>query len=199
MAAFLEPLARLTNALSRLPGIGSRSAQRLAYYILERPEDEVRELAEAIYKARRDIHQCPVCFDYTAGGLCPVCADPRRDESVLCVVRDPRDVAAIERCGTYHGRYHVLHGTISPGENRGPEDIRIKELLQRLRDHKIKEIILATNPDLEGEATALYLSRLIKPAGLKVTRPAQGVQVGSNIEYADEVTLSRAFEGRQTL
>ncbi|MDD3243138.1 MAG: recombination mediator RecR [Eubacteriales bacterium] len=200
MAAYLEPLARLINALSKLPGIGQRSAARLAYHILQQPEPEVRELAEAIYKARRDIGTCPICGDYTVGDQpCGMCQDPRRDGSVLCVVRDPRDVAAMERSGAFRGRYHVLHGTISPSENRGPGDIRIKELLVRLRDGEVKELILATNPDLEGEATAMYLARLVKPLGIKVTRIAQGVQAGADLEYADDVTLSRALEGRRDM
>ncbi|MDD4796403.1 MAG: recombination mediator RecR [Eubacteriales bacterium] len=200
MAGYLEPLSRLVNALSKLPGIGQRSAMRLAYHILQRPEGEVRELAEAIYKARWDIGYCPVCGDYTAGDdVCGICRDARRESDVLCVVRDPRDVAAMERSGAFRGKYHVLHGTISPNENRGPGDIRIKELLKRLQDDDIGEIILATNPDLEGEATAMYIARLIKPLGVKVTRIAQGVQVGADLEYADDVTLSRALEGRREM
>lgn len=199
MAAYLEPLARLLNALGKLPGVGKRSAARLAYHILEQPEADVRELAEAIYRARKDIHACTVCGNYTDSDLCPLCRDDRRDRTVLCVVRDPRDIAAVERSGNYHGLYHVLHGVISPNENRGPEDIRIRELLERLRDGTVQEVILATNADLEGEATALYIARLIKPLGVSATRLAQGIQVGGDLEYADEVTLARALDNRREI
>ena len=199
MDSYLEPLARLLNALSHLPGVGKRSALRLAYHILEQPEADVRELAEAIYRARKDIHHCTVCGNYTDGDTCPICRDDRRDPTVICVVRDPRDIGAVERSGNFHGMYHVLHGTISPGENRGPDDIRIRELLERLRDGRVTEVILATNPDLEGEATAMYIARLLKPLGIRATRLAQGVQVGSDMEYADEVTLARALEGRREM
>lgn len=185
------------NALSKLPGVGKRSALRLAYHIIEQPETDVRELAEAIWRARKDIRNCSVCGNYSADELCLLCADDRRERSRICVVRDPRDVGAMERSGGYRGLYHVLHGTISPSANRGPEDIRIKELLNRLRDNSVEEVILATNPDLEGEATAMYIAKLIKPLGIKVTRIAQGVQVGADLEYADEVTLARAMEGRR--
>lgn len=199
MAGTLEPMARLLNALSKLPGVGKRSALRLAYHILEQPEADVRELAEALWRARKDIHCCTVCGNYTASDICLMCEDARRDRSMLCVVSDPRDVSAMERSGNYHGLYHVLHGTISPNDNRGPDDIHIKELLMRLRDDTVQEVILATNPDLEGEATAMYIARLIKPLGVRVTRIAQGVQVGADLEYADEVTLARALEGRREM
>lgn len=199
MSAPLEPLARLLNSLSKLPGVGKRSALRLAYHILEQPENDVRELAEAIWRARKDIRCCTVCGNYTAEDTCNMCNDDRRDKSVLCVVRDPRDVGAMERSGQFHGLYHVLHGTISPSENRGPDDIRIKELLHRLHDDTVQEVILATNPDLEGEATAMYIARLLKPLGIRVTRIAQGVQVGADLEFADEVTLARALEGRREM
>lgn len=199
MAAYLEPLARLLNALGKLPGVGKRSAARLAYHILEQPEADVRELAEAIYRARKDIHSCTVCGNYTDSDLCPLCRDDRRDRTAICVVRDPRDIAAVERSGNYHGLYHVLHGVISPNENRGPEDIHIRELLERLRDSTVREVILATNADLEGEATALYIARLIKPLGVSATRLAQGIQVGGDLEYADEVTLARALDNRREI
>jgi recombination protein RecR len=199
MAGTLEPLARLLNSLSKLPGVGKRSALRLAYHILEQPEADARELAEAIWRARKDIRNCAVCGNYAAEEICPLCADDRRDRSRICVVRDPRDVGAMERSGGYRGLYHVLHGTISPSANRGPDDIRLKELLGRLKDGLVEEVVLATNPDLEGEATAMYIARLIKPLGIKVTRIAQGVQVGSDLEYADEVTLARALEGRREM
>ena len=199
MSGTLEPLARLLNALSKLPGVGKRSALRLAYHILEQPEADARELAEAIWRARKDIHSCAVCGNYTSEETCSLCADDRRDRTRICVVRDPREIGAMERSGGYHGLYHVLHGTISPSANRGPDDIRIRELLLRLRDGTVQEVILATNPDLEGEATAMYIARLIKPLGITVTRIAQGVQVGSDLEYADEVTLARALEGRREI
>jgi recombination protein RecR len=199
MAGTLEPMARLLNALSKLPGVGKRSALRLAYHILEQPETEVRELAEAIWRARKDIHNCTTCGNYASEETCPICRDTHRDPSVLCVVRDPRDISAMERSGNFHGLYHVLHGTISPSDNRGPDDIRIKELLLRLKGDAVQEVILATNPDLEGEATAMYIARLIKPLGVRVTRIAQGVQVGADLEYADEVTLARALEGRRDM
>jgi recombination protein RecR len=198
MAGTLEPLARLLNALSKLPGVGKRSALRLAYHILEQPEAEARELAEAIWRARKDIHNCRICGNYAAGDVCPICEDDRRERGRICVVRDPRDVGAMERSG-WRGLYHVLHGTISPAANRGPDDIRLKELLARLGEGQVEEVILATNPDLEGEATAMYISRLIKPLGVRVTRIAQGVQVGADLEYADEVTLARALEGRREM
>ena len=199
MAAPLEPLARLLNALSKLPGVGKRSALRLAYHILEQPEPDVRELAEAIWRARKEIHSCSVCGNYAATDTCAICEDDRRDRTQVCVVRDPRDVGAMERSGSFHGLYHVLHGTISPSENRGPDDIRIKELLHRLKDGTVQEVILATNPDLEGEATAMYIARLIKPLGVKCTRIALGVLVGADLEYADEVTLARALDGRREM
>lgn len=199
MSAPLEPLARLLNSLSKLPGVGKRSALRLAYHILEQPEADVRELAESIWRARKEIHSCNVCGNYAAGDTCVICADDRRDPSLICVVRDPRDVGAMERSGNFRGLYHVLHGTISPSENRGPDDIHIKELLLRLRDNTVREVILATNPDLEGEATAMYIARLIKPLGVMTTRIAQGVQVGADLEYADEVTLARALECRREM
>ncbi len=199
MPGTLEPLARLLNALSKLPGVGRRSAQRLAYHILEQPESEVRELAEAVWRAKKDIQNCAVCGDYASADVCPICGDDRRDRTQICVVRDPRDVSAMERSGNFHGLYHVLHGTISPSDNRGPEDIHIRELLERLRDGTVQEVILATNPDLEGEATAMYIARLVKPLGVRATRIAQGVQVGADLEYADEVTLARALDGRREM
>lgn len=199
MGALIEPLARLMNELSRLPGIGSRTAARLAYHILERDENEVRELAQAIWQARKNIRICPVCQSLTDAIPCALCADGRRDRSQICVVGGPRDVEAMERTREYNGAYHVLHGVISPGSNRGPDDIRIRELLERLRDGSVREVILATNPDLEGEATAMYIAQLIHPLGIRVTRIAHGVPVGSDLEYADEVTLGRAMAGRREI
>lgn len=185
--------------LSRLPGIGQKSAQRLAYHIIGMPLEDVHELAAAIYQGRKSIRYCETCGNYATGDQCDICADPRRHNGQICVVRDPRDVAAIERMRDFRGTYHVLHGTLSPMEGVGPEDIRIKELLSRLQDDSVNEIILATNPDIEGEATAAYIARLIKPMGLVVTRIAHGVPVGSDLEYADEITLSKAMEGRREM
>lgn len=199
MAQQLEPIARMVAQLSRLPGIGQKSAQRLAYHIIGMPLEEVRELATAVYNGRKAIRYCEQCGNYATDALCDICADEQRHNGQICVVRDPRDVAAIERMRDFHGTYHVLHGTLSPMEGVGPEDIRIKELLSRLQDDTVKEIILATNPDIEGEATAAYIARLVKPMGLLVTRIAHGVPVGSDLEYADEITLSKAMEGRREM
>ncbi|NLG36829.1 MAG: recombination protein RecR [Clostridiales bacterium] len=199
MGALIEPLARLINELSKLPGIGSRTAARLAYHILGRDESEVRELARAIWQAHKNIRICPVCQAFTDVTPCAMCSDERRDRSVLCVVSGPRDVEAMERTREFRGLYHVLHGVISPGDNKGPEDIRIRELLERLRDGAVREVILATNPDLEGEATAMYIAQLVRPLGIRVTRIAHGLPVGSDLEYADEVTLGRALAGRREM
>lgn len=185
--------------LSRLPSIGQKSAQRLAYHIIGMPLDDVRELAAAIYQGRKAIRYCGVCGNYAVDELCDICADESRGVEQLCVVRDPRDVAAIERMRDFTGRYHVLHGTLSPMEGIGPDDIRIRELLARLADGKVQEVILATNPDIEGEATASYIARLVKPMGILVTRIAHGVPVGSDLEYADEITLAKAMEGRRQM
>jgi len=185
--------------LSRLPSIGQKSAQRLAYHIIGMPLDDVRELAAALYQGRKAIRYCSVCGNYAVDELCEICVDESRNAGQLCVVRDPRDVAAIERMRDYTGRYHVLHGTLSPMEGIGPDDIRIRELLARLADGAVQEIILATNPDIEGEATASYIARLVKPMGVLVTRIAHGVPVGSDLEYADEITLAKAMEGRRQM
>lgn len=194
MNGFIEPLARLINEFSKLPGVGRRTAARLAYHIIETDEEDAKALADAITKAREKIVICPECGDFSDEGRCPMCSDTTRNSSSICVVSDPRDVSAMEKTGEYNGKYHVLHGTISPGDNRGPDDIRIKELVSRLDG--VKEVILATNPDVEGEATAMYISHLIKPFGIKVTRIAHGVPIGSDLKYADEVTLGRALAGR---
>ncbi len=185
--------------LARLPGIGMKTAQRLAYHIISLPVSDVRALADALVSGREAIVLCPVCGNYADVTPCPVCADEKRCNGQICVVREPRDVAAIERMRDYRGRYHVLHGTLSPMEGVGPDDIRIKELLARLQSEDVTEVILATNPDIEGEATAAYIARLLKPMGVQVTRIAHGVPVGSDLEYADEVTLAKAMEGRRTL
>lgn len=197
--AQLEPIAKMVSQLARLPGIGQKTAQRLAYYIIGLPEEEVQALSAALWEGKKNIHYCSICGDYTIEDVCAVCKDPQRNNGQICVVRDPRDVAAIERMRDFHGRYHVLHGTLSPMDGVGPNDIRIKELLARVENESTKEIILATNPDIEGEATAMYIARLLKPLGLMVTRIAHGVPVGSDLEYADEVTLAKALEGRREI
>ena len=193
----IDSFSRLCAQLAKLPGIGRKSAQRMAYYLLSQPPEQVEALADAILTARRTVHECRVCGNYTDQDVCSICADERRDGSTICVVRDPRVVAAIERMRDYNGLYHVLHGVISPMDGVGPDDIRIRELLSRLAEGEIQEVVLATNPDVEGEATAAYISRLIKPMGVRVTRIAHGVPVGGELEYTDEVTLSRAFQGRR--
>jgi recombination protein RecR len=197
--AEIEAIAKLVNQLSKLPGVGRKTAQRLAYHIIALPEDQVRELAVAIFNGKKQIHFCPICGNYTDTDPCPICADSSRRKDIVCVVRDPRDVNALERMREYDGLYHVLHGVISPMDGVGPDDIRIRELMTRLSSGEVKEVVLATNPDVEGEATAAYISRLIKPMGVKVTRIAHGVPIGGELEYTDEVTLLRAFEGRTEL
>ncbi len=194
-----DPIQRIASELSRLPGIGQKSAQRLAYHIASMSEEQVRQLASTLWNGRKAIHYCPVCFNYAENDLCPVCEDPGRNRKQICVVREPRDVAAFERMRDYKGLYHVLGGTLSPMNGIGPDDIRIRELLSRLSDSQVEEVILATNPDIEGEATATYIARLLKPMGVKATRIAHGVPVGSDLEYADEVTLSKALEGRREM
>ena len=197
--AEIEAIARLVNQLSKLPGVGRKTAQRLAYHIIALPEDQVRELAVAIFNGKKQIHFCPICGNYTDTDPCPICADSSRRKDIVCVVRDPRDVNALERMREYDGLYHVLHGVISPMDGVGPDDIRIRELMSRLASGEIKEVVLATNPDVEGEATAAYISRLIKPMGVKVTRIAHGVPIGGELEYTDEGTLLRAFQGRREI
>ncbi|MEE1199505.1 MAG: recombination mediator RecR [Christensenellales bacterium] len=195
--AEIEAIARLINQLSKLPGIGRKTAQRLAYHIIGQPEEQVRELAVAIFNGKKQIHFCPVCGNFTDSERCGICADGGRRQDIICVVRDPRDVNAMERMRDYNGLYHVLHGVISPMNGIGPDDIRIRELMTRLSSGAVEEVVLATNPDVEGEATAAYISRLIKPMGVRVTRIAHGVPVGGELEYTDEVTLMRAFQGRR--
>lgn len=199
MEFFPAPLETLVEQFARLPGIGRKSAQRLAFYVLGLPEEDARAFADAIVDAKKSVTCCPVCQNFTAGGLCPICASPKRDGSVICVVADPRDVAAIERSREFDGRYHVLHGVISPMNHVGPDDLRVKELLARVGAGDVREVIMATNPDTEGEATAMYLSRLLKPFQVKVTRLAYGIPVGSHLEYADDATLMRALEGRREM
>ena len=199
MGYAIVPLERLTEQLERLPGIGRKSAARLAFHLLYMPEEDAKAFTEALTTARANIHECPVCCNLTDGDTCPICADPRRDKTSICVVEDPRNVLAIERTRSFSGQYHVLHGTISPMDGRGPDQLRIKELLHRLADESVTEVIMATNPTVEGDYTAMYLSRLLKPLGLKVTRLAYGIPVGGDLEYADEVTLTRSLEGRSEL
>lgn len=196
MRSYPVSLERLSEQFSKLPGIGTKTARRLAFFVLSMDEEDANAFAQAILEARRTVHTCPRCQNLTDMELCPICGDDTRDASVICVVADPKDVTAMEKAREYHGGYHVLHGVISPLGNVGPEDLKIRELLQRVADEDVKEIIMATNPDTEGEATAMYLSRLLKPFGVKVTRLAYGIPVGGQLEYADEVTLTRALEGR---
>lgn len=195
----IVPLTELINQFSRLPGIGKKTAQRLAYSILEQPPERAKAFAKALINAREKIHFCATCQSLTDLDVCQICSDERRDKSVICVVEDPRDVMAFERTREYSGVYHVLHGVISPLDNIGPDKLRIKELMARLSDGTVKEIIMATNPTVEGEATASYISRLVKPMGVKVTRLAYGIPVGGDLEYADEYTLARALEGRNEI
>ena len=199
MSMQIEPIQRMVSELSRLPGIGQKTAQRLAYHIVSMPLEDVHALVAALWQGRKAIRYCDVCGNYSSGERCGVCANPERHNGQICVVRDPRDVAAMERMHDYHGLYHVLHGTLSPMDGVGPDDIRIKELVSRLASEDVHEVILATNPDIEGEATATYIARLLKPMGVKCTRIAHGVPVGSDLEYADEVTLSKAMEGRREM
>ena len=194
-----DPLNRLVAQLAKLPGIGEKTAQRLAFHILRAPREYARELAVAIDEVVEKVHLCTRCFSLTESELCQFCRDPRRDERVLCVVEGIADQMAVERTREFKGHYHVLHGVLSPLEGIGPDQLRIKELLARLGDGKVEELILATNPDVEGEATALYLGRLLKPMGLKLTRIAQGVPMGGDLEFADQATLARALAGRREL
>ncbi len=199
MQYFPAALERLTERFARLPGIGGKTAQRLAFHVLSLPKEEAEGFAQAILEAREKVKTCPRCQNLTDRELCPICSDARRDQGLVCVVAEPRDVVALERAREYRGVYHVLHGVISPLGHVGPDDIRIRELLGRVAEGGIREVIMATNPDTEGEATAMYLSRLLRPMEIKVTRLAYGVPVGSQLEYADEVTLLRALEGRREI
>lgn len=194
-----DPITRLIAELSALPGIGGKSAQRLAFHIINLPKDKVDALAAAIADAKENVRYCSVCCNLTDENPCPICSSAKRNQKMIMIVEDPRDMAAYERTKEYHGVYHVLHGAISPMSGIGPSDIRIKELLERLQVTEVDEIIVATNPNVEGEATAMYLSRLLKPLGIKVTRIANGVPVGGDLEYVDEITLFRALEGRREM
>ena len=196
MSFFPASLEKLVDHFASLPGVGRKSAQRLAFHVLGLPDEEARGFAEAILEAKSNVRCCRICQNLTEGEICSVCASPTRDKTTICVVSEPRDVASIERGREYNGTYHVVHGVLSPMSHVGPDDIRIKELLTRVAENEIEEVIMATNPDTEGEATAMYLSRLLKPFGVKVTRLAYGIPVGSNLEFTDDATLSRAIEGR---
>lgn len=199
MQYFPAALERLTEEFGKLPGIGSKTAQRLAFHVLSLPDEDAASFAEAIVEAKRSVKTCPVCQNLTDQALCPLCADERRDHGLVCVVAEPKDVIAMERAREYTGVYHVLHGVISPLNHMGPDDIRVRELLARVAEGSVREVIMATNPDTEGEATAMYISRLLRPMEIKVTRLAYGIPVGSQLEYADEVTLLRALEGRREI
>ena len=200
MHYFPPALEKLVEQFAKLPGVGVKSAQRLAFHVLSLPEEDAAQFAQAILDAKKSIHCCPVCQTLTEGdGPCSICASPRRDESTICVVADPKDVVAMERSREYQGTYHVLHGVISPMNHVGPDDLHIKDLVARVSSGQIEEVIMATNPDTEGEATAMYLSRLLKPFGPKITRLAYGIPVGSHLEYADDATLMRALEGRREI
>jgi recombination protein RecR len=194
---FEGPVQSLVDELGRLPGIGPKSAQRIAFYLLKAAPEDAKRLARAVVEAKERVSWCRRCFNFAEGELCVYCRDDRRDSNLLCVVEEPRDIVAVERTQEYRGRYHVLLGAISPIEGIGPDQLKVKELLARVNDEGVKEVILATNPNIEGEATAMYLARLLKPLGLRVTRIASGLPVGGDLEYADEVTLGRALEGRR--
>ena len=199
MQYFPAALQNLTDRFAGLPGIGGKTAQRLAFHVLQLPMDEAQAFADAIIEAKQAVHTCPVCQNLTDRELCPICQDAQRDPGLICVVADPKDVIALERSREFNGVYHVLHGVISPLNRVTQDDIRIRELLQRVASGEVHEVIMATNPDTEGEATAMYISRLLRPMQIRVTRLAYGISVGSQLEYTDEVTLSRALEGRQEI
>ena len=199
MTYFPASLERLIDSFASLPGIGRKSAQRLAFHVLSLPDQEALAFSDAIASAKKEVRRCKVCRNYTDHEICSICSSDRRDRSVICVVSDPRDVLSLERAREYNGLYHVLHGVISPINHIGPDDIGVKELLVRAAGDEVQEVIMATNPDTEGEATALYISRLLKPFNIKVTRLAYGIPVGSNLEFADDATLMRALEGRTEL
>ena len=197
MDVFIEPIGRLINEFSRLPGVGKKTAQRYAYKIVDMSETEARAFADAIINVKQKVRYCKICGNFTEGDVCEICK--RRDPSVICVVKEPRDASAIEKLHEFKGVYHVLHGVIDPMEGVGPNDIRIRELLARIQEGNVKEVIIATNPDVSGDATAMYIARLVNPLGVKVTRLAHGIPVGSEIEFTDDVTLSRAFAERNVI
>lgn len=197
MAVYAQPVQELIDELGRLPGVGPKSAQRIAFHLLKLPREDALRLARSITEVKDRVAFCARCFNIAEGDECTICADAKRDDTVLCIVEEPRDIVAVEKTGEYRGRYHVLQGAISPIEGIGPDQLRVKELLERLGREQIDEVILCTNPNIEGEATAMYLSRLLQPLGTKVTRIASGLPVGGDLEYADELTLGRALEGRR--
>lgn len=199
MTFYPEPLARLIDELQKLPGIGPKTAQRLAFHIMRAPREDADKLSASVAEVRDKVTYCKRCYNFTDQELCDICRDPQRDASIVCVVEEARDVVAVERTGEFHGLYHVLQGAISPIDNIGPEDIRVAELVERLKNGEIAEIVIATNPNVEGEATAMYLARLVKPLGINATRIASGLPVGGDLEYADEVTLGRALSGRRQI
>lgn len=199
MNYYSTSIAKLIEEFTKLPGIGRKTAQRLAFHVINLPKNDAHSLADAIVKAKESVKYCNICSNLTDKETCDICSNKRRNSSTICVVEDPRDVIAMERTKEFKGYYHVLHGAISPLEGVGPEDIKIKELLSRLKDEDIEEVIIATNPNIEGEATAMYISKLLKPMGIKVSRIAHGVPVGGDLEYADEVTLTKALEGRREI
>ena len=199
MKQYPRPLNKLINELGKLPGIGGKTAQRLAFHVLSLSDGEAQDFADAIVEAKRSVHACKICQNLTDREICGICSSPSRNAATVCVVADPKDVAAMERAREYNGRYHVLHGVISPLNHVGPDDIRIKELVERVADGGVEEVIMATNPDTEGETTAKYISRLLRPFGVKVTRLAYGIPVGASLEFADDATLMRALEGRQEI
>ena len=188
----------LADQFARLPGIGGKTAQRLAFYVLSLPEADAQSFADAIIAAKKEVHTCPVCQNLTDREICPICSAPARDQGLICVVAEPKDVIAMERSREFTGVYHVLHGNLSPMQGRGPQDIKIRELVARMNEN-VKEVILATNPNVEGEATAMYIARLLKPTGIKISRIAHGIPVGGDLEYADEITLTKAMEGRREM
>ena len=197
--SYTVPVQTLIDQLGRLPGIGPKSAQRIAFHLLKLPTEDVKRLASAILDAKERVRFCSICFNFAEGDLCPICADQRRDATVICVVEESRDIIALERTGEFRGRYHVLLGVMNPIEGIGPEQLKIRELINRLSTEEITEVIVCTNPNTEGEVTASYLSRLLKPFDIKVTRPASGLPVGGDLEYADELTLGRALSGRRSI
>ena len=199
MSYYSEPISKLIHEFSKLPGIGNKSAQRLAMHVLKMNSEDVKSLAHAIVEAKEKVINCSTCFNITSKDPCSICSDMRRDQTTVCIVQEVNDIIAIEKTKEYHGLYHVLQGAISPMEGIGPNEIRIRELILRLQKEDIQEVILATNPNIEGEATAMYISKLIKPSGIKVTRIAHGIPIGGNLEYTDEVTLSKAIEGRHEI
>lgn len=197
MKVFIEPIGRLINEFSKLPGVGTKTAQRYAYKIINMSDEEAKNFSDAIISAKKNVHYCKVCGNFSEGEVCDICK--MRSASVICVVKEPKDVIAIEKLNEFDGVYHVLHGTISPLDGIGPNDINIKGLLDRIKSGTVKEVIMATNPDVEGEATAMYISNLLKPLGIKCTRLAHGIPIGTDLEYADEVSLARAFVDRKTI